>query len=77
MLVLISILASASMIIKICVAFGAMVSVQIGHLLTYRLRSLVKVVKAPGLPLPVITASIYMFLLDIILPKHFNQCIEL
>ncbi len=75
-LVLITIPQSPSMIIKVCVAFGTMVSVQIGHLLTYRLISLVKVATAPGVPLPIITVSIYIFVLDIILPKYFNQCIE-
>jgi hypothetical protein len=36
-----------------------------------------KVTTAPGVPLPVMTVSIYMLVLDIILPKYFNQCIEL
>ncbi len=76
-LVLITIPPSAPMIIKVCVAFGTLVCVQIGHLLTYRLECLMKVTTAPGVPLPVMTVSIYMLVLDIILPKYFNQCIEL
>jgi hypothetical protein len=75
-LVLISIPPSTSLIIKICVAFGTLVSVQIGHLLTHRLQHLMKIALTPAVPLLVITASIYIFLVDIIFRQYFNPCIE-
>jgi hypothetical protein len=64
------------MMIIVCVIFGTMISVQIGLLITHRLRCLMKLGTVPGIPLPVIIVSIYIFLLDIILPKYFDQCIE-
>ncbi len=71
-LVLISIPSSASLIIKICVALGTLISVQIGYLIMHRLQHLMKIVSAPGVPLPVITASTYMFFLNILFRQYFE-----
>jgi len=71
-LVLFALRTSSSMIIKICVTIGSIVSVQIGHLLTFLLRRLTKTLVAPGVPLPVITVSIYLFILNIIIPTNRN-----
>ncbi len=76
-LVLFALSPSSSMIIKICVTIGSIVSVQVGHLLTFLLCRLTKTFIAPGVPLPVITVSIYLFILNIIIPRNLNQCIEL
>ena len=66
----------SSIITKMCVAFGAIISVQVGGLLTDWLQFRLNVFPGPGVPLPVITVSIYLFILDIIIPNSFNQCIE-
>jgi hypothetical protein len=73
-LVLIALPSSSSLITKICVTFGSIISVQIGSLLTYLLRCLTKKYSAPGVPLPVITVSVYLFILDLIMPNKFNRC---
>jgi len=75
-LLLLALLPSSSIIIKVYVTFGAIVSVQVGSLLTYYLVSVVKKLSGPGLALPVITVSMYLFILDIIIPNNFNQCID-
>jgi hypothetical protein len=67
---------SSSIAVKACVIFGCLVSVQVGLLLTQWLQYLVNIRVAPGVPLPVIMVSIYIFLLDFIMP-NFNQCVEL
>ncbi len=77
MLVLLALPPSSSIIIKVCVTFWTIVSVQVGSLLAYWLRSVVKQLSGPGVPLPVITVSIYLFILDIIIPNNFNQYIKL
>ncbi len=77
MLLLLALPPSSSIIVKVCVTFGMIVGVQVGSLLTYWLYSVMKQLSAPGVPLPIITASIYLFILDIIIPNNFNQCIEL
>jgi hypothetical protein len=74
-MVLLVIPRSSSIIRKVCVTLGTIVCVQIGQLLTYWLELLVDIEFVPGIPLPVIMVSVYMFLLDIIMPI-FNQCIE-
>jgi len=76
-LVLFALPPSSSMIIKICVTLGSIVSVQIGCLLACWLRRLTKTSLGPGVPLPVITVSMYIFILNIIIPTNHNQCIEL
>ncbi len=76
-LILLALPPSSSIIIKMCVTLGSIVSVQVGSLFTYWLRSLVKKRSAPCVPLPVITISIYIFVLNIIIPTNLNQCIEL
>ncbi len=68
---------SSSITIKICVTLGYIVSVQVGRLLTFLLRRLTKTTVSPDMPLPVITVSIYLLILNIIIPTNFNQCIEL
>ncbi len=67
---------SSSIAVKACVIFGCIVSVQVGLLLTHWLKYLVNIYVVPGVPLPVIMVSVYIFLLRIIMP-NFNQCIEL
>jgi hypothetical protein len=59
-----------------CVAFGSIISVQVGCVLTDWLQHRLNVFPAPGVPLPVITVSIYLFILGIIIPNNVNQCIE-
>jgi len=66
----------SSIITKMCVAFGSIISVQVGCVLTDWLQSRLNVYPAPGVPLPVITVSIYLFILGIIIPNNVNQCIE-
>jgi hypothetical protein len=73
-LVLFALPPSSSLITKICVTFGSIISVQIGSLLTYLLRRLAKKYSGPGVPLPVISVSVYLFILDLIIPNKFNQC---
>ena len=68
---------SSSIMIKMLVTLGSIVSVQVGSWLTYWLCSLVKIISAPGVPLPVITFSIYLFVLNIIMPTNLNECVEL
>jgi hypothetical protein len=53
-----------------------MISVQMGCLLTGWLQSRMKIDSAPAVPLPVLGVSIYLFILDILIPNNFNQCIE-
>jgi hypothetical protein len=77
LLVLLALSSSSSIIIKVCSTFGTIVSVQVGSLLTHWLRSVGKRSSGPRVPLPVITVSIYLFILDIIIPNNFNQCIKL
>jgi hypothetical protein len=60
LLILFALPSSSSMIIKICVTLGSIVSVQIGCLLTCWLRLLTKTHSVPGVPLPVITVSMYL-----------------
>jgi hypothetical protein len=76
-LVLFALPPSSSIIIKICLTLGSIVSVEVGRLLTFLLRRLTKTSVSPGTPLPVITVSIYLLILNIIIPANFNQCIEL
>jgi hypothetical protein len=73
-LVLFALPPSSSLITKICVTFGSIISVQIGSLLTYLLRRLAKKYSAPGVPLPIITVSIYLFILDLFMPNKLHQC---
>ena len=73
-LVLFTLPSSSSLITKICVTFGSIVCVQIGSLLTYLLQRLAKKYSSPGVPLSVITVSVYLFILDLIIPNKFNQC---
>jgi hypothetical protein len=75
-LVLLTLPPFSSIIKKICVAFGSMISVQMGCLLTGWLQSRMKIDSAPAVPLPVLGVSIYLFILDILIPNNFNQCIE-
>jgi hypothetical protein len=67
---------SSSMIAKIYLMFGCIISVQVGQLLTFWLQRRAKIRVVPAIPLPVIMVSVYIFFLDIIMP-NFNQCIEL
>jgi hypothetical protein len=67
---------SSSIAVKACVIFGCIVSVQVGLLLAHWLRYLVNLHVVPGVPLPVIMVSVYIFLLDVIM-SNFNRCIEL
>jgi hypothetical protein len=73
-LVLLALPPSSSLITKICVTFGSIISVQIGYLLTYLLCCLAKKYSAPGAPLPVITVSVYLFILDLIMPNKLHPC---
>jgi len=74
-LILLVVPPSSSIIIKMCVTLGSIISVQVGFLLTYWLCSLIKKMSTPGVPLSVITVSIYLFILNIIIPTNLNQCI--
>ena len=65
---------SSSLMTKIYVAFGAILSVQLGSLLTHLLQRLAKKYSAPGVPLPVITVSTYLFILGLIMPNEYNLC---
>jgi len=76
MLLLLTLPPFSSIITKICVAFGSIISIQVGCLLTDWLQSRMKLQSTPGVPLPVITVSIYLFILGIIIPNNFNRCIE-
>jgi hypothetical protein len=67
---------SSSIAVNVCVIFGCIVSIQIGQSLLHLLSYLVKLESGPGIPLPVIMVSVYIFLLDIIMP-NFDLCVEL
>ncbi len=76
MLVLLMLPPSSSTTTQICVTFGSIISVHVGCFLTDWLCSITGNLSAPGIPLPVITVSIYFWILNIIAPKKFNQCIQ-
>lgn len=76
-LILFALSPSLSLITKICVTFGSIISVQIGCLLTSLLRQLANKSSAPGVPLSVITVSIYLFILDLIKPKKIQSMLKL
>ena len=76
-LVLVVLPPSSSIITKMCVTFGSIISVQIGFFLTDYLHSVEEILSTPGVPLPVITVSTYLLILDNIVPEKFNQCIKL
>jgi hypothetical protein len=77
LLVVLALPPSSSIITKMCLTFGSIISVQVGSLLTDWLSSLVNKQPVPGVPLPVITVSTYLLILNIIIPEKFNQCIGL
>jgi len=59
---------------KILVAFGCIISIQIGQCCTAYIHQLWEVLFVPGLPLPVITFSMYAFILNIIMKYTNNDC---
>ncbi|CAF1449669.1 unnamed protein product [Rotaria sordida] len=75
-LILLVIPQSSSITIKLCVTFGSIATVQIGQLLMIWFLYHFEVQSAPGVPLPVIMVSIYIFLLDFIM-LNVNQCVKL
>jgi len=77
LLVLYALPPSSSITTKMCLTFVCIISVHIGFWLTHWLRSLVNKLTVPGVPMPVITVSIYLFILNLIIPEKLNQCIEL
>jgi hypothetical protein len=77
MLILIMLPPSSSITTQICVTFGSIISVHVGSFLTDWLCSLTGNLSAPGIPVPVITVSIYFWILNIIVPKKFDQCIQM
>jgi hypothetical protein len=77
MLVLLVLPPSSSIITQICVTFGSIISIQVGCFLTDWLCYLVGNFSAPRIPIPVIMVSLHIWILNIIIPKEFDQCIEL
>jgi hypothetical protein len=54
----------SSIITNTCIAIGYIIAVQIGQVITHQLGILYNQYNQPGLPLPVITVSIYAILLN-------------
>ena len=77
MFVLIVLPMSSSIMIKIYITIGTIISVQIGFLLTDYLCSFLKIYAQPAVPLPVMIVSLYLFILDIIFSYNLDQCDEL
>jgi len=75
-LILLVMTQSSSIIVKICIMLGCIINVHVGQLLTHWLQCRCKIESAPGLPLPVIMVSLYVFFLDSIMP-NFDQCVKL
>ena len=73
-LVLMVIPQSFSVAIKVYVTFGSMISILVGFLLAYLFMRLMKLRTIPGIPLPIMIISVYLFFLDIIMP-YGSECI--
>jgi hypothetical protein len=63
-----------SMITKILVVCGCIIAIQFGHCGTACIYRLWKLPNGPGLPLPVITFSIYAVILNVIMGYANNNC---
>jgi hypothetical protein len=73
-MVLFILLPSWSMITKILVVCGCIIAIQFGQCGTAYIHRLWKRFYVPGLPLPVITFSMYAFILNVIMNYANNDC---
>jgi len=67
---------SSSIIIKMCVTLGSILCVQVGYMTTIYLGWFYKQDCIPGLPLPVITVSIYFVILTTLMWTSTTNCVN-
>jgi hypothetical protein len=60
---------SSSMITQLWITLGSIISINIGHLITERLLTTYRLQSGPGLPLPVMTFTAYVILLQFIVVR--------